>query len=407
MFAVADTEKLVADGIITPLQAKEITNRARDAMITLAVNSVLCLGILAATAGFILWLANPVAVALLGSLMLAGGIAILARGANMVRMFGNAASLIGAGLLLGGGTVELLMNFEHSAGWIMTAVGAITTALSALALTRKSAAAGFVIGAILLMGVGLHLFGLGFLFYQFDLFGAVKAGFFLYAFAVIAGAGWFTDVRLITALSIVPFAQALDTGTEYFHAAYVFYSPEPVLSILQLSALIALCLWIAARRPGQVARHAGILAILAFIVANMSALVGSLWGNTVGETIWGPEYSDFSGTDGQSDFEQYQAAQEAFRDMSLHISANVFSVLWAIALVAIVFWAAHRNKRGLFNAAMTFGAIHAYTQFFESFADEPLAYVIGGLAAIPLAWGMWRLNATMLAKSHPLADRPI
>ncbi|WP_323780006.1 hypothetical protein [Thalassovita sp.] len=399
MFAVANTEKLVADGIITPDQAEEIKHRARDAMIALAVNSVLCLGIFAATAGFILWLAEPGAVAMLGSLILAGGIAILTRGANLTRMFGNAAALMGAGLLLGGGTVELLMNFEHVAGWIMAAVGAITMALSALALVRKSAAAGFVIGAILLMGVALHLFGVGFLLDQFDLFGVAKAGFFLYAFAVIAVAGWFTDIRLITALSIVPFAQALDTGTEYFHAAYVFYSPEPALSILQLGALIALCLWIAARRQGQVARHAGILAILAFIVANLSALVGSLWGDVVGETIWGPNYAGFYGTDGQYQSEQYRAAKAAFNDSAMHISANVFSVLWAIALVLIVFWAAHRNNRGLFNAAMTFGAIHAYTQFFESFADEPLAYVIGGLAAIPLAWGMWRLNATFLAKS--------
>ncbi len=29
---------------------------------------------------------------------------------------------------------------------------------------------------------------------------------------------------------------------------------------------------------------------------------------------------------------------------------------------------------------------------FENSADEPLAYVIGGLAAIPLAFGLWRLN---------------
>lgn len=42
--------------------------------------------------------------------------------------------------------------------------------------------------------------------------------------------------------------------------------------------------------------------------------------------------------------------------------------------------------------AMIFAGIRAYTQMFESFSDEPLAYVIGGLAAIPLAFGLWRLN---------------
>ena len=61
-------------------------------------------------------------------------------------------------------------------------------------------------------------------------------------------------------------------------------------------------------------------------------------------------------------------------------------------------WAAHGANRGLFNTAMTFAAIHAYTQLFESFGDEPLVYVIGGLSAIPLAWGMWRANAYFTAR---------
>lgn len=52
----------------------------------------------------------------------------------------------------------------------------------------------------------------------------------------------------------------------------------------------------------------------------------------------------------------------------------------------------------MFNTALTFAAIHAYTQLFESFGDEPLAYVIGGLAAIPLAWGLWRLKGWITAK---------
>ena len=55
----------------------------------------------------------------------------------------------------------------------------------------------------------------------------------------------------------------------------------------------------------------------------------------------------------------------------------------------------------MYNAALTFAAIHAYTQFFESFWDQPLAYVIGGLTAIPLAWGMWRLNHWLVARTKP------
>ncbi len=56
------------------------------------------------------------------------------------------------------------------------------------------------------------------------------------------------------------------------------------------------------------------------------------------------------------------------------------------------------GSHAIANYVTIFLAIHAYTQFFESFADEPLAYAIGGLVAIPLAWGMWRLNRWLAAQ---------
>ena len=90
MHAVADTERLVTDGIITPAQAGEIEARAREAMIGLAVNAVLVFGILAATGGLILWLASPLAVSIGGSLTLLCGLLVLFRGGAMLRMFGNA-----------------------------------------------------------------------------------------------------------------------------------------------------------------------------------------------------------------------------------------------------------------------------------------------------------------------------
>ena len=76
-------------------------------------------------------------------------------------------------------------------------------------------------------------------------------------------------------------------------------------------------------------------------------------------------------------------------------------MVWAVLLaVCAAFWTAHANRRGLFNATMTFAAIHAYTQMFESYGDEPLAWAIGGLAAIPLAWGMWRLNQHLAVRAE-------
>lgn len=386
MFVVADTEALVADGVIAAGAAEEIKRRGRGVMMTLAINLVLCFGIMAATGGLIFWLADAVLVAIVGALFLGSGLFALAKVPDTYRMLGNAAALIGAGMLMGGATIELLDKYEEIAGWVMMPGGAVVAAVAGRALLTGGLTARFVAGSILLMGVAMHLIGVGFLMEQAEIAGLSKSLFFLYATAVIAASGWITDVRFVTALAIAPFAQALETGTGYFHAAYVFYSPEPTLSILQMGALILFLFWAVNGRPERTARHGRTLTVMAFIVANLCALVGSLWGDHVGDELWGPGSRYYN-----SGFENRESWQAA-RDALLHISEGTYTMLWAVALAAIIGWAAHKGNRGLFNAGVTFAGIHAYTQLFESFGDEPLAWVIGGFAAIPLAWAMWRLN---------------
>ncbi len=396
MHAIADTERLQADGIITAEQAKVIETRAREALVSIAINSILCFGIVAATAGLVFWLANAVAVAVFGAAALAGGLLILARAGEVYRMFGNAAALIGSGMLMGGGVIELIDKYEDIAGWTMSLAGAGVAGFAGWRYWHGALTARFVCGSIILMGVAMHLGGIAFLIFKTEPEGLYLSFVYFYAALIIAAAGWLTDVRFVTALAIVPFAQMLDTGTFYLHALYAFYSPEPTISILQMAVLIAACVWAARRWQERQARHARVISILAFVVANLCALVASLWGDVVGESLWGPGwYYDTDLT-----WEEFDAQSDAFRETALVISDNVYSVLWALALVAMIVWAAHRSNRGLFNTAMTFAAIHAYTQLFESFGDEPLAYVIGGLAAIPLAWGMWRLNAWISGRSE-------
>ena len=390
MHSLADTRKLVSDGVITESQARVIETRAREILVALSINTLLCAGIIAATFGTIFWLADATSVAIFGTLLLGAGLLILARAGAVVRMFGNASALIGAGMLIGGAAIELGNKYPDQAGWIMTVGGLIIAAIAARAMVWGGLTTRFVQGAILLMGLALHLGGVGVLAEDWAISGALRSVIYLYAALVIAGAGWLIDIRFVTALAIIPFAQMLETSTGYFHAAYVFYSPEPTLTILQMGTLVAGMLWLAARLPQRQARHAGTLAIMGFVVANLSALVGSLFGDVVGQSLWGPGHGYWNGA--ENDYDAWQAADEAFRQTALIISENVYSVLWAVALAGIGVWAAHSGRRVLFNAALTFGGIHAYTQLFESFADEPLAYVIGGFAMIPLAWGVWRLN---------------
>jgi hypothetical protein len=388
MAHVIQTEALIKEGVITSDQGAIIARRSRQVMVSLVINSVLCFGIIAAAAGFIGLLADALAVAIVGGLFLGIGATILVKATDLYRMFGTASALIGAGMLTGGASIEILDIFgEQSGGLILMVIGLVGAAIAAFFNRNGPEHTGFLTGSLLLMTGAMHIGGLYLWAGSADLTGIIVPVLHFYVAAFIFAAGMFIDVRFITALAIIPFAQMLDTGTFYFHAMYAFYSPETTLSIVQLAVAMAVCVAVAGMLTARYRRHTHMFGIIAFIVANLCFLVGSLWGDVVGSHIWGPGYREYSG-----DWETYRDAKDAFEASALVISEHVYSIVWAILLIAAAFWSAHTNRRGIFNASMTFGAIHAYTQAFETFYDEPLAYVIGGLAAIPLAWGLWRLN---------------
>ena len=393
---VVDTDALLAEGLIDRPLADEIARRSRETMVALAVNSILCLGIIAATFGLIFWLADALAVAVSGGIFLMVGIWVLLAGGDLYRMLGNAAALVGAGMLIGGAGIELLDKYEEIAEPIMLAGGAVIAGAALFVFQRGAAKLGFVAGSVLLMGVALHLTGLAAAMEEVFGWGRVVA--YGYAAGLIAAAGALVDVRAVTALAIMPFAQMLDTGTGYFHAAYVFYSPEATLTILQMAALIGLCVWASLKASERYGRHAGILAIMALVVGNLAFLVGSLWGDVIGESFFEAPRFDYSAQWTEERQALFDAELAAFKAQFLEISEHVFTVVWAVLLGFGAYWAAHANRRGLFNATMTFAGIHAYTQMFESFGDEPLAWALGGMAAIPLAWGLWRLNQRWIAR---------
>jgi hypothetical protein len=390
---VVDTDRLVADSWITSDIADEIARRSRETMVSLAVNAVLCAGILAATFGLIFWLADALAVAVAGAIFLVVGLGVLLKGNVLYRMLGNAATLVGAGMLLGGAGFELVENYRDIAEPMMIVGGLAASAISAWLFIKGSDVLRFSSGAVMLVGLVLHVSGLGLAFQ--DISGLPRAGFLAYVAVLTAAAGALIDVRFITALAIVPFAQVLDTGTTYIHAAYVFYSPESTLTILQMTALVGACLWVATKLSDRIARHTGILSIMGLVVGNLAFLVGSLWGDHVGISLasGGPVWEN------GMEYSEWRAMQDAWRAQFFLISEHVYSIVWALLLAGAAFWTAHANKRGLFNATMTFAAIHAYTQLFETMADEPLAWALGGLAAIPAAWGMWRFNQYLAARA--------
>lgn len=390
MAHVIQTETLVAEGILTADQGIVIARRSRQVMVSLAINSVLCLGIIAAAIGFVFLLANALAVAIVGGLFLVAGGYVLLKSDALYQMFGNAAALIGAGMLTFGAMFDLVDKLgQRSGGIALIALGAAALVGTVLLFLRSPSHVRFLTGSLVLLAGSLHVTGLYIWGGAVDLSGFSVPLTHAYVALLMIGAGILIDVRVVTALAIFPFAQVLETGTFYQSAMYAFYSPEPTLSILLMGGAMAVCIALAAVLSDRVRNHTHMFGIMAFIVANLCFLVGSLFGDTVGIELWGPGSSSWQYEGG---YENYNEAREAFNLTALHIHEHVYSIIWAIALVIAAAWAAHTNRRGIFNAAMTFGAIHAYTQAFETFYDEPLAYVVGGLAAIPLAWGLWRLN---------------
>ncbi len=388
---LTNTDQLVHDGILNREQAREIELRSRETMVTLAINCVLVGGIIAATLGLIFWLADPVTVAVAGFLALVAGVLVLLKGSETYLLFGNAAALIGTGLLLGGGGIELFNRIELEAAPYLLGLGTMVMA-GAIAFNRTGGSSvNFLSGSITLMGAAMHLTGLMML----EPDGAAAVMSFGYSAALIFVLGLMIDVRVVTALVVVPLAQMLDTSTAYFHAMYVFYSPEPTLSIIQMAVVIGLCLWSVERLHDRFGRHFGIVLMLSFVVMNLCFLVGSLWGDVPGDTIWGVSYYDRGLYD---DYSAYIAAKKAFRETAFAISAGAFAIIWAIVLAAVAIWSAFTNRRGPMNAALTFAAIHAYTQAFETFGAEPAVFAIGGLAAIPVAWGLIQINAAMKAR---------
>ena len=397
MTHVIQTETLVAEGVLSAEQGQVIASRSRQVMTALVINSVLCFGIIAAAAGFIGLLADALTVAIVGAVFLGIGALILIKASDIYRMFGTAAALIGAGMLSGGASIEIIDKLgSQSGGLALLVLGLVGGGITAAIHRKGYRNLGFLTGAVLLMTLAMHLGGLYFWADEAGISGFAVSAVHAYVAAMLIAVGMFIDVRLITALAIVPFAQMLETGTFYWSAMYAFYSPETTLSILQLSLAMAACVAVAGMLTDRYRRHTHLFGIMAFIVANLCFLVGSLFGDVVGSHIWGPggyRWSD------NVDYDTYTAARDAFEASALVISDHVYSIVWAVLLILAAFWSARTHRRGIFNAAMTFGAIHAYTQAFETFYDEPLAYVIGGLAAIPLAWGLWRLNDLFEARA--------
>ena len=279
-------------------------------------------------------------------------------------LFVNLALILGA-LAVAAGTIALVPNATTG---LVLAIVAIAAA-EAIRRFAPGTTLKVLSAALALMGVlGLA----GWIGWQYEDAADTTLPAVLVTLILGAGAVWFRSAFL-TVLSVLALGAVFGTGTGYWHACYGLFVEQPTVTIGVFSALAA-GLYILRERIGEAWKKlTGIAARTAFFLVNFAFWVGSLWGDDLG-----PDYRYAEGND-----------WDAWRAATPHVPEAVFSIGWPILLVAVM--ARSRNGGFLSVTATVFLAIHAYSQYFETFGAHPWTLLVGGLVLVGLAVGAAKL----------------
>lgn len=188
----------------------------------------------------------------------------------------------------------------------------------------------------------------------------------LFVTVIFAVASIFAKSTLLAVLSTLMLSASVGARTGYFHASYFLVIQEPAITISLFSVLAIGLYQLSKRVSAEYERLAIASARASVFLVNFGFWVGSLWGER------------FDG-------------REAF------VSSGVFSVLWALTLVAMAIWSWKRNRRWVLNTVATFGGIHLYTQWFEHLGASPGTVLVAGLLALVIAVGLRNVNLKMKA----------
>lgn len=215
---LVDVERLEAQGTVTPAQAAAIRCAAAAETMSLAINVILALGVIAVVVGVIALRPGTLAMATIGGALAAGG---------------------------------LLLRLLRPEGF------------------------GFVGGALLLVGALLHgAAGL------IEFRGGTLT--FVYLTALYLALGAIARHGLLIALSVFALAGLLGSSTGYWHASYGLWVKEPTFTIAAFGLLACAALAAAAKLGAEHRRLARIFAVLCVVWANFGFWVGSLWGDHPG-----------------------------------------------------------------------------------------------------------------------------
>jgi iron complex transport system permease protein len=279
---------------------------------------------------------------------------------------------LGINILIGFGVVSVASGVGALVPTAITALvigGALFATGLALILRRAEAwdllaQICLVIGALTLAGAVLYLD-------DGSLRAAIAVTLGLAVSAVIARSS------LLAALAVMSLAGCFGASTGYMHAMYSLSIQEPAVTIVVFSALALSTYLISKRVKADYERIALIAARTSVFMVNFGFWIGSLWGDRLRLLrSMGPGDS----------------TPAAATKLSVVIPPYVFSIGWALALIAVGVWGARENRRWVVNIAAVFGAIHFYTQWFEKLGANAFTVLIGGLIMLAIAITLWKFN---------------
>jgi iron complex transport system permease protein len=202
--------------------------------------------------------------------------------------------------------------------------------------------------------------------------------------AALAVAAIVARSSLLMVAAVLALGACLGARAGYWHATYALAIYEPATTIVLFGALALATYYVSKRLPAEYERLALVAARTSVFMVNFGFWIGSLWGDSL-RLVRSLIHNDPS-----------MLTSAAGPDI---ISPFMFSVGWAIALLGAAVWGMRANRRWVVNVAAVFGAIHLYTQWFDSLGPRPLAFIVGGLLMLAFAYGLWALNRHFTGKA--------
>ena len=180
---------------------------------------------------------------------------------------------------------------------------------------------------------------------------------------------WWAKSSLLAVIGVLSLAATVGAMTAYGHATYMLAIRQPAVTVCMFSVIGIVSYQWSRFLEADAQRLAIMVARTSLFIVNLGFWVGSLWGDSLWRqrNHWGMGEGEI-------------------------IPAGMFVVVWAAGLILTGIWAVHTDKRWVVNLLAVFGAIHFYTQFFESLGSSPGSVLIGGLIALGIAMAIVRYN---------------